>query len=1126
MPDRRIAKIWLIMRSTIVLLIAAIMQVSAAGYAQKVTLSKSKAPLQTVLKEIRQQTGMMFLSTESLYAQAKPVNINVNNTDLKEVLDLIFANQPLTYAINENTVTIKARETSLLDNLMNRLRAIKVFGKVVDPTGNPLVGATIVVKGSVKSTTTNTKGEFTLSNVDEDAVLQISFIGYLTREVNATADLRMIRLEFSNSKLDEVQVIAYGTTSRRLSTGNISTVKADEIAKQPVANPLLALQGRVPSLQITQTSGVPGSGMTVRIQGANSLKSGNDPFYVVDGIPFTSQMLPNLGSGILRADPEGKAINSIQVGGGNPFNFINPADIESIDVLKDADATAIYGSRAANGAILITTKNGKAGSTNVDVNMQQGFGQVAKKIKMMNTQEYLDMRRRAYANSGQPVPTSATLPSSSNYDLTLFDQNRNTDWQEELIGGTASYTDVQAAVSGGNATTTFRVNGGYHRETTVFPGSSADVKGSFSMNINHRSANNKFGFQASASYMSDKNNLINSDLTSIALSIAPNAPALYQSDGSLNWQKIKVGTDSVSTWLNPLAILNNSYVNKTNNLIANGLVSYKILPGLELRSSFGFNALSSNETIKNKLSSKAPELRASNQRSANYGTNNSKSWIIEPQLNYSKSFEEHKINVLLGTTFQENDARVLRFVGQGFINDGVMDDIKSAPTTSIGSTVMSIYKYTSIFGRVNYTLSDTYIANITFRRDGSSRFGTENQFHNFGAVGLAWIFSNENLISRTLPFLSFGKIRGSYGTTGNDQIGDYQYLDLYQSAGFISTAYQGNASIKPGRLNNPYLQWESTKKLQFGIDLGFIKDRILFNANYFQNRSSNQLLQLSLPSITGFAGIDANLPATVQNTGWEFSVTTNNIQKKELNWTTSFNLTIPKNELVRFDNLETSSSRSQYIIGLPIDISKSFSLAGVDPQTGDYQFFTSTGAKTFAPSGSTDNIFIFSKSPKFYGGLQNSLSFNGFSVDFIFQFVKQIGRNILGVSNNMGQFFGGNSNSARGNLPSYLSDYWKQVGENNLISRPTTSFSNNRLDGLSSNLIISDASFIRLKNASLSYSLPRKLTERISVQNIRLFVQGQNLLTITHYKGLDPENQTNLSLPPLRVFTTGLQVTF
>ena len=557
------------MRLTTVLLIASLMQVSAAGLAQKVNLKIDNAPLKTVLKALRQQSNYDFVYTDKMLDQSKAVTVNLQNVEITEALKTIFERQPLTYIVEDRTVTIQLKEPSFIDNLIARFQAIDVYGRVVDESGQAFAGATVRVKNGKGSAITGNDGGFSIKNVGQDAVLVISYLGYVNKEVAASSDLTGILMKLSESKLDEIEIQAYSTTSKRLSTSNIGTVKAEDIAKQPVQNPLLALQGRIPGIVIEQQTGLPGAAVKVRIQGQNSLKRGNSPLYVIDGIPYTQTLLPALSS-ILRQSGDSDGSNTQT--GGSPLSFINPSDIESIDVLKDADATSIYGSRAAAGAILITTKKGKAGDTKIDVNILSGFGEVTRKLKLLNTQQYLEMRKEAHRNDGLPVPTSSTAQSPDNYDLTLWDQNRNTDWQEELIGGTARYTDANLTLSGGSATTQFLVGGTFRKETTVFPGRTHDQKGALHFNLNNTSVNQKFKFQLDGKYMLDDNRLPGTDLTNEAINLAPNAPALYNADGTLNFQSLANGN---STFRNPLVILIPSYRNQTKNLLVNTSIGYQ-----------------------------------------------------------------------------------------------------------------------------------------------------------------------------------------------------------------------------------------------------------------------------------------------------------------------------------------------------------------------------------------------------------------------------------------------------------------------------------------------------------------------------------------------------------------------
>jgi len=1102
-------KILLIMKLIIVMMTTCLMQVTAATFAQKLTYSKKGVSLEEIFKEIKKQTGYNVLYSPEKVDDTKKIDVYFKETTLPEVLEKVVSGQALEYTIDDKNISLKPKESTFLERLANRWASIDASGRVVDSENRPLPGASVKVKKTGKGVSTDKDGKFFLRGVEEGAVLVVSFIGYLSKEVSASANMGNVVLEQSLSKLDEIQVIAYGTTTQRLSTGNVTTIKADVIEKQPVNNPLLALQGRVPGLFIEQATGFAGTGVKVRIQGQNSLNNGSDPLYVIDGVPFISQ-LQSGGNGI---------VGNSGVGGaeGNPFSFINPSDIESIDVLKDADATAIYGSRAANGAILITTKKGKFGDTRVNLNLQSGWGKVPRKLKLMNTEQYLEMRREALKNDGI---TDLTLGAYGDSDLNgVWDVNRNTDWQKELIGGTSGYQDMNASVSAGNERLIFLMGAGFHRETNVFPGHFADRKGSVHFNISNSSANQKFKVQFSGNYLMDDNQLPGVDLTSYSVRMAPNAPPLFTNDGTINWQQDELERSSFS---NPVGYTKDKFQNKTNNLISNLILSYQIIEGLDLKGSFGYNNLSSVINNKRLLESVKPEYLLYYKRSTTITNSSLNSWSVEPQLSYRKRIDRGKLEILLGTTILQNINKGYSLSAIGFSNDLVMDDIMSAPIFRPLQSTSAVYKYNALFGRINYNWEDKYILNLTARRDGSSRFGQENQFHNFGAVGAAWIFSNENFIKTRLPFLSFGKLRGSYGTTGSDQIGDYQFLSLYNPVNW-DIPYQGVPVYSANGLNNPYLKWEETRKFQVGMDLGFFNDRVILNGNYYENYSSNQLSGYNLPSTTGAFGITMNQPYKIKNSGYEVLLSTDNFQLKNFSWKTSINLTVPKSLLVDYPDIFKSSYASTAIIGKPLTAQTVFHFLGVDPTTGVYLFADKDGKATNSPDDAQDRMVIIDTAPKFYGGIQNSLNYRGFQLDFLFSFVRQVAQNYSFG----GEFYpAGVFNYGSGNQLASLLNRWQKPGDMVSIQRYTTG---SNLDQAFNNVYKSDAawtdaSYIRLKNVFISWSLPAKWAKGLRLQNGSLFVQGQNLWTITKYSGLDPETKSSISLPPLRVITVGLKV--
>jgi TonB-linked SusC/RagA family outer membrane protein len=1098
-------KILSIMRLTIVLLVASLMQVSAAGFAQKVSLSTSKLPLKAVLRNLSKQTGYDFVYTEQLLKSAEPITIRVKNVELTDVLEQIFSDQPLTYAIESKTVILKAKESSFFERIIDKFEEINITGKVVDDTGKPIPGASIKVKGKSKSAITGVNGEFSIRDIDENDLIQISYLGYELLEVKANRNLGNIVLKPSTSKLDEVQIQAYGTTSKRLSTSNISTVKAEDIENQPVANPLLALMGRVPGLQISQANGNPNSGITVRVQGQNSIASGNDPFYVIDGVPYPSQLL--------RTGLNGGNLGNSGTTPGNPLSFINPADIESVDVLKDADATAIYGSRAANGAILITTKRGKAGEMKIDLSIQSGFSAFTDTFDKLNTEQYLEMRREALKNTNS-VATAANAYDVLN--LYGYDNNRDIDWQKEVLGKNSSFSNYQMSISGGNNNIQYVVGGGYINQGSFLPGDFKNGKATGHFNLSTATNNRRFQVQFGGSYMNDVNTLPSSTIYVAAVlpALSPNAPSLYNADGTYNFAVDDSGLSSYLYGNNPLASLSAININKTRNLVTHADLSYRLLPGLDIKANLGYNELSSDELVTTPLSSYQPYVRPFVTRSSQFANNATRGWIVEPQLTYHVATDWGEVNLLLGASAQQNESDGQIINASGYNSDELLQTMVGATVLEGAGTTSSNYKYSAIFGRASYNYKNKYLFNYTIRRDGTSRFSPENRFHNFQAVGAGWIFTEESMIKESLPWLSFGKLNVSYGTTGSDQIGDNLFFATY---GASARTYQTIPVLSLTRIATPDLHWEQTSKLNFGIKTGFFKDRLLFEANYANNRSSDQLVSYFVPYYaSGFGTVSSNFPAKVKNTSWEFALNTSNVRSQSLSWTTSINLTIPKNTLVSFPDLASSSYASRLVIGESVNISRQFHFLGVDPATGQYVYADSKGNPTMNPNPTTDYVSV-DLNPKYYGGIQNTFNYKNLSFDFLVQFMNKKARNEYFTTTLTG--------GAGNNQPSYVTNRWQNPGDiaERMLYTTTSSvaFNNSYLNNDAS---FTGASYIKLRNASLSFKLPENWSKKVLLRTASLFVLGQNLLTFSNYYGRDPEFNSNNSYPASRTITFGARL--
>lgn len=1069
-------------------MIVSLMQVSATTFGQNVTLKENRISLEKVFNEITRQTGYnVFLSSDQVKLSTT-INVDFKDLALTKAIEKVLAGLPLSYSLEQKTIVIKEKEKSLMDRIIGVFANIDVSGKVVDENGQPIAGANIRVKGSSQATTSDSEGNFILRAVEENAVLEISYLGYQLKEIKASKNIGNIKMELAVGKLEEVSVNAgYYSVKERELTGSIARIGSKDIENQPVTNVFATMYGRMPGVNITQASGAPGGNFQIRIRGQNSLRDdGNDPLYIVDGVPFSSQTIgANQTAGFAP-------------GTTSPLNSINPSDISSIEILKDADATAIYGSRGANGVVLITTKRGKVGKTAFNIGASTSFSKITTFTDRMNTVQYLAMRAQGYANDNiTPYPTSA-------YDINgTWDKNRYTNWQKELIGGTAKVNNFQGAVSGGSEKTQFMLGTNYRTETTVLPGDFRYDKGGVNFNIKHGTDADNFNMVLSANYNVQRNDQPTTDLTEISRNLAPNAPALYDGNGGLNWDN--------GTWENPLAKLQQEFIGKVNTLVAGSVLSYRISPVLSLKANMGYTDIRNVETKVSPYTIYNPSYGLTSASSSIYLNNTTRySWTIEPQLTWKSKIGQGNFEGLVGTSFlhQESD-RLVQF-GSGFSSNSLIYNLASATTRSVNVSDKTVYKYQAIFARLNYNLKGTYIFNITGRRDGSSRFGPNKRFAEFGALGAAWVFSNEAFLKDN-GILSFGKIRGSYGITGNDQIGDYQYYNTYASTG---VSYENSVGIQPTRLFNPNFGWESNTKLELAMEAGFFKDKVFATAAWYNNRSSNQLVGIPLPGTTGFTSLTANLAATVRNTGLEFTIRTVNINKKNFQWETSFNISANRNRLIAFPGLESSTYANTYKIGKPLDIRNLYQYAGVNPANGVYRFIDFNNDNQI--TSLEDRKFVADLTPRFFGGLENQLKFKDFSLNFLFQFVKQ-----------KNTFFPAGIPGSAINQPTYLLNVWQRAGDNSEYQKFSSGANNETLTAFyryaDSNGALTDASFIRLKNISISYDFPPIIR---GTARLRLYFKGQNLFTFTPFKNGDPELRFGSFLPPLRVGSFGVQVQF
>ncbi len=1134
-PGKSQSSIWLGMKLTAMILLVAFLQVSANGLSQGITLNVKRASLEKVMAEIERQSGYHFLYTKSELDRSRDIDVTLTNVDLITALAACFQEQPFQYSVVGNNIVLKMdpppASSGLMANLLRLLQSAPppgtFKGKIVNDQGKPLEDAVVMLKGSHKNVYADRNGIFQMEGVTVGSVLVISYTGYVPVEYTVKSlerpealdkvlppGLRIyVVLQPNKAGLDEMQVIAYGKVSKRFNTGDVTTIKAEDIAKNPVTNVLEALQGHVPGMLIQQASGTPGSNFTVQIRGQSSFGL-NSPLFVIDGVVYPAgQSLPLINPALNTFDVT-KSVSALN--GGNALNYFDPALIESVEILKDADATSIYGSRGAYGVILITTKKGKPGQPRLNVNAYSGLTERGVSPKLINTKQYLALRREAFANDGAtPVP-GADLDLDGTWDST-----RDVNWDKQFIGHGATNT-ITANYSGGVGTTSYLIGGNFTRLNSITKDGGVQNSGGLNFNINTGSLNQKFTASFSGNFSTTVNDMLPIDFIGIGSQYAPNHPDFVLPNGAYDWTNALRGN-------NPAAEKTEMYHSVANNLTGTTLLRYNPLPGLSINATIGYNLLTVRElnaypsTYVNPIVHTPPSLLAQSELS-----NISNSTVnFDPYANYNRRLgSKGRLDITAGMDMQSSQANNTTITGQNYPTNATIKD----PTAGI--TVTPTYSTTpnrqlGYFGRINYIWDQKYILNLTGRYDGSTKFGPGKQFGTFGSVGGAWIFSEEHWVKDNLRFLSFGKIRGSYGTTGGDGVGNYSYLSTYNVS---NNGYQGGLSISPNGLANPYLQWETNKKKEVGLELRFLHDRIWVETNYYDNRTSNQLIGLPLSAVTGYSQILQNSPALIKNSGWEGQLTTINIQSRSFSWKSMFNISANRNMLVSYPGATPGvavRNNANLFVGKSLQNLQLFNYAGVDPATGVYFFKNAKGVTgSFEPlftAGLTnaDRTVSVDLQPKYFGGFENTLTYKGFTLDFFFSFTRRKGLNLEGQ-----QFvLPGTINTVpttawlhRWQKPGDISNFPKvsQNGFNAIFLQQNFTQSSGAYG---------DATYARLQNVYISYSFQPSFLKKSKITGFTVYLKGQNLLTISKYKSLDPENLAAGAMGPLRIYTGGFNIT-
>lgn len=1076
---------------------------SATTYSQ-ITIYKKNVPLRDIFRDINQQTNYNIHFAPDQVELDVLVSIDLVNASLGAALDSCAKQQPFTYKVDERDVTISFNVSKPI--VQQSPPRYILTGRVIDPSGNALPGANVSVRNGGAGATVDSNGEFTLSGIDPSSTLEFTYIGYDTRVVKLGKNQKDISITLSRQvrSLEEVVTNGYTSTIRKYEVGSIKKIVFDEIPQQVGTNIFTALQGRIPGMVVTQQSGLPGSPYRVQLRGqrsigitANGQLPNNAPLFIVDGVPFlsSSESIAQKG-GILS---------------NNPFSTLNPDDIESIEVLKDANTTSVYGSLGANGVVLITTRKAKTGAPSFSANFYTGFSSITRAPDFMNTEEYLAMRKEAFRNDNEvPDPNNA-------YDIFTWDNKRYNDWKELLIGGTANVTDAHLRFAGGSQYTQFAISGGFNKESTVFPTDHAKTFTSASFNFSHKSPSKKLEFSVSASYGYDKNKLFGVDPT-LYITTSPNAPNPYTEDGGLNW-----GDSTEYPFSNPFSYLNQPYNITMERLTTGFTISYKPLPKFTLRTSAGYNLITCDEVYQIPIASQDPQFNPTG--SASFGNSKNRNWIIEPQAEFRDSIGKGDFKFLVGSSLRSRTALADLLDGINYTNDAGLNSINNAGSiTAIND--YNQYKVISAYALLNYIFDEKYVLEASARRDGSSRFGPNRKFGNFASIGAGWIFSGEKFMKGLYPAFSFGKLRLAYGSSGNDQIGDYQFLDAWINN--TRNPYQ-NPTIIPSRLSDLDYQWEIQRSFDIGVDLGFSKNRFKLSATFNQSRTGDQLAAITLPVQTGFNKVIRNYPAVTQNRNLEIELTTTNILSKNWKWNTSINISFLKNKLLKFPDLKnTDYGANRFVIGKPLNIVWGYRTGELDETTGTYHILDKNGKNIDMPSTLPtfdDKVVLGTYDPEYFGGMENSIEWKNWQLQFLFQFVKQMGQDAIYGNDKVPGYVINQSTS--------LLNRWVSPGNVNNVPYPKYTQSSNSLAAISwffvngSDRAFSDASYIRLKNISLVYNLPKHWFKKLNINKCSMYLLGQNLLTFTHYNGYDPEIwESKYSLPPLKTFAVGIQVTF
>ncbi|MBT1696144.1 TonB-dependent receptor [Fulvivirgaceae bacterium PWU4] len=960
-----------------------------------------------------------------------------------------------------------------------------VKGIVKDDTGAPVPGATVAVKGTASFAVTDADGQFVLASAKEFPFsIQVNLVGFRPQEVEIyelLGDPLEVTLKTDNL-LDEVVVVGYGTQERKNLIGSVTKVDPAAIKTIAAGSFDAQLQGKVSGVQISSNTGVPGEVVNVRVRGATSINADNDPLYVIDGVFINGNSLQTISTG-------GKATS--------PIADINPADIESIEVLKDAEATALYGSRGANGVVIITTKRGTyEQKPTVNFNASYGWAKAAKLWDLATGPEHAQLVNEWWINTGIDNPalnrTFANRPFRPVSEVINGEAGRGLPEEQQTydrlsqVFRTAVSQNYDLSLSGGTTNTKYYIGGGYNKQESILRPIEFE-RGSFKLNLDQK-INDKIQVGTSNTVTRTFRNQARAGdgprggLLQAALH-TPTYLSPYNEEGVLVG---RAGFDNVE-----LLLENYDVSSVSLRYIANLYGEAELLPGLTFRTSFGvdYNNYDEKEYWNTFL------LEGAQGGLATSSVSQFSSLLNEQTLAYKKDLGKHTFGILIGNTLQSDVLTRTYAEGRGFASNDLKTISSAASSTSTQSWSKS--NLASFFSKINYSFNDRYLIDASLRADGSSRFGAENKWGYFPSVGAAWRAKQESFL-KDVDLITDLKLRASVGLTGNQNgIGNFAAQGLWSG----SAPYQNSPGISPQQLSNPDLKWETTKQFNIGVDVAVLKDRVALEFNYYDKYTTNGLLLVAIPSKTGFSNYWKN-GAEISNKGFEFTLNTVNISNNDLSWTTSLNISRNVNNIEKLEDPLRYGSRDLILQqqGSPLYSFWVYKERGVDPQTGNviYDEVVEDGKIT------TDDRQIYGSIwPDFFGGITNNVNYKGFDLGVFFAF--SYGNEVY----NHNRFFGeggGARDAARVIFKSNVAR-WQQPGDITNVPRPDGVNVNNYRDGGSRWL--EDGSFLRLRSLTLGYTLPSQLTQRLNVSSLRLYLAGTNLLLFTNYTGLDPESASS-----------------